>query len=441
MSNVRRRRASIQLTGLSVKRRRSMSSGPPSSRSTVSLPSSNSSGRYRTPVRARRTGRVNFSRSRGTKRNEGANNSRAGYSRKKGRSVRKEARKKSVKVPSKLRKQVKQVLASDDFKGVYMDILQPTIIKPIDNLQNVVMASQRRVDGYIGLNFDPISISNMAAELFNNASANPTADFGQGGYTNAFNYQSLKINVVDSSIKYIMRNNTTNNLIVKLWDISPKSISTNGSAYTDPVAWINLELARMTATPSLNPGPSTGALDQLNKYNPFGVVIQTIGFNPKMLPSFNQFWSMDETVINLEPGKTYVHYLPGPKNKVYDFRKYFQNGSVTVNTYQKFSKQTMICLQGDLQGTATGEVGRYTDIVAGTGYGLLVEPRTYVKMRLPEQAGFVTQVGGLAVGSSQAMTNRRDAFIIKNWTLPVNNVSAIQRIGDENEAIDAPATS
>lgn len=433
----KRKRTPLSLHIPAVKRRTSISSGPSSSRSSFSMRSSNSSGRYRTPVR-RRPGRVTYGRSRGRKLSA-ASNSRATAVYKKGRSVRKEARKRSVKVPSKLRKQVKQVLAADDYKGTYMDIIQPAIVKPIDNLQNVVMASGRKVDGYVGLNFDPCSILNIACELFNNASANATQDFGQAGFANSFNLQSLKINVLDSSIKYIMRNNTTNNLQVKIWDISPKSISTNASAYLDPVAWINAELLRVSPVPVLNTGPSTGVPDQLNKYNPFSVVVGTIGFNPKMLPSFNQFWSMDEVVIELEPGKTYIHHLPGPKNKLYDYRKFFQNGVVTMNTYQKFCKQTMVCVTGDLQATDTALVGRFTDIAAGSGYGLLIEPRTFVKMRLPEQAGFVTQAGGLLAGSSQALTNRKDAFIIKNWTAA--QAGAIQRIGDENEAIDAPATS
>jgi len=442
MANGKRKRPI--LTGLSVKRRRSMSSGPSSGRSTVSLSSSNSSGNYRTPVRrVRRTlfGRPRISRGVRSGGKTLNNNSRTSASYKKGRSVRKEARKRSVKVPSKLRKQVRQIIASDDFKGTYMDIIAPSLIRPIDNLQNVTMASSRTVDSYIGLNFDPVTVLNIASELFNQASPNSTMHFGQGGKTNSYNIQSLKINIVDSNVKYIMRNNTTNNLTVKLWDISPKSISTNGSAYLNPVTWINNELARMAPNPALpnNPATGTGVDDQLNKYNPFGVTMSTIGFNPKMLPSFNQFWSMDETIIELEPGKTYIHYLPGPKNKLYDYRKFFQNGSVTINTYQKFCKQTIICVTGDLQGDATGATGRFTDIAAPSGYGLIVEPRTFYKIRLPEQSGFVQQAVPPSAGSSQALTNRRDAFIIKNWT-PVQG-GAIQRIGDDSEAIDAPATS
>lgn len=432
MANGKRKRPALSLDTAPFKRRRSMSSGAPSSRSTVSLPSSNSSGGYRTPIRARRRGRAPVQPA-ARRRSTGGNNNQSGVRFKRGRSVRREARKRSVRVPATLRKQVRAVIAADDYKGTFMDIIQPVVVKPVDNLQNVVMACGRKVDNYIGMAFDPTTVLNIASELFNHSPANASQDFGQAGFGNSYNLNSLKITVIDSSITYHMRNNTTNNLTVKFWDISPKSIVPNDMNHFDPVAWINAELIRMSPTGAI------GTDGQLNKYNPFGVVMGTIGFNPKMIPSFNQYWSMDETVIEMEPGKSYTHTLPGPKNKVYDYRRYFQAGSVTMNTAQKFTKQTMVCVIGDLQATTTARAGRYTDIIAGSGYGLIIEPRNFYKLRLPEQSGFITQQTPPPVNGSQALTNRRDAFIIKNWTAPQD--TAIQRIGDDSEAVGATATS
>lgn len=431
-----KRRYSGPLNWPSIKRRRSISVTP-SSRNPFGLRGvSNFKGRRRNAGTPRRGGRIIRSRSTGRKRSS-ANNTRTTAIRKRGKSVRKEARKKSVRVPPRLRKQVKQVLASEDLKGTYQEILVPRHIKPLDNLQNVQMANLRFADSFIGLHFDPTTVVNIASQLFNNAGPNAAQDFNPFAVTNLYNMNSLKINVVDSSVKYIMRNNTTNNLTVKIWDISPKSVSTNASLYLSPITWINNECVRYAPA---NVPPGTGLVDELNRYNPFNVNVNTIGFNPKMLPSFNQFYAMDETIIELEPGKTYIHHLPGPKNKLYDYRKFFQNGSVTMNTYQKFCKQTMICVIGDLQGTDTGNVGRFTDIAPITsGYGLLVEARTFYKLRVPEQTGFIAQAVPPAGGQSQGLTNRRDSFIIKNWT-PAQT-GTIQRIGDENEAVDAPSTS
>jgi len=344
----------------------------------------------------------------------------AGY--KKGKAVHKEGRKLAVKVPKLLRKQVKQILEKSDTVGWYKSIASVALLKPSDNLQTV-SAVGRTVDTIQGVCFDPSSVRDAASILFNKfvgyganvVSTNP----GQ------FLMDTLQIKVLEQNVVHRFRNNTVRTMTLKLWDWSPKTIQNTSGI--NPITFLTNELTRLT------PSGAAGATTEQSNYNVVGVKVDMIGFNPKMVPSFNQYYTLDETVVTLEAGKEYIHKLEGPNHKMYDYKKFFSNGS-TVSNQQKFTKGTMVAFYLDLSSTDTAPItfGRYTEIAAVSAFGLLVESTYYTKIAMPEQAGFVFPTAAVLLpGNTQQLGMRKSAFAMINFT-GAQGAGTVQYIDDEN---------
>lgn len=357
-----------------------------------------------------------------------ANNVVAGPSRKRGRKVHKEGRKKGVKVPRLLRKQVKSILEKQDYIGWYKEIITNQVQKPIDNLQSVFHACLRTCDAIPGIFFDPVSVRNAASILWNKFV--PVNQNNVGTTAGQFQMDTLQIKVLEQNVIHRMKNNTARNMTLKIWDWSPKT--TLQFQGFDPIPYLTAELLR------LSPSGAPGSITEVSNYNVLGVTVGTIGFNPKMVPAFNQYYSLDETIVNLEPGKEYNHKLSGPNHKMYDYKKFFMNGAAQICNSQKFIKGTMVCMILDLDTTTLQTTGRTTDIVAADPFGLLLETTCFYKIAMPEQAGFIVPdaATGFTAGQSKSLGNRKSAFAIKNWASAQAGI--ITSIEDENP--QAPTT-
>jgi len=147
---------------------------------------------------------------------------------------------------------------------------------------------------------------------------------------------------------------------------------------------------------------------------------------------------VDETVITLEAGKQYTHNLQGPKDKVYEFDKFFQHGVFLNN--QKFTKHSIMSYSWDLNASSTNQPGRFSDLgpTGTSGFGILMETTTFTKLEIPEQAGFVMPTSLPVGGKSQIMGNQKNSFAIKQWTVTQSGTTV--RIGDETME-ELPATS
>lgn len=343
----------------------------------------------------------------------------AGY--KRGRKVHKEGRKKKVKVSGALRKKIHAVIDKQDCIGWYKEILPVQTIKPVDNLQQITAVNFSTSDGISGLYFDPGTVLQVASTLYNQfvpASANKsTANSG------LFNPGSFKVRVLEQNVVHYFKNNTARTITLKVWDWSPKV--TFVGAGQDPVSYLSTELARLAPT-----GPA-GSGGNVGNVNVLSMLPSTIGFTPKMIPGFSNLYTMDETIVKLEAGKEYYHKLKGPNDKLYDYAKYFQTGSSFISNQQKFVKGTIVAMYTDTTSSSLGAAGRFTDIVAGDPYAVLVETTAFTKIALPEQAGFVTPAVAPAAGAPQFLGNRKSAFAIKNWAV-VQGAGTVVDMEDEN---------
>lgn len=318
----------------------------------------------------------------------------ATWSKKSGRKVMKEGRpKKKVKVSKSLRGKINKVLEKEAGNGWYKQIQYAGPFTPIDNDQLVFYPSSN------GQAFTPTDVLQAAGVLFNGYNpAGPIGNFTTTGFV----APTFKVTVIDSSAVYRFKNNTARTLTLKVWDVSPKSANTDSLGLTPIEQWnANLAAERPDFLDATNSG-----------VNPLSNLSSTLTMHPQSSPSFMKAFSVDETVVTLEAGKEYNHKLSGPKAKVYDYSKFIVNG--TMSDYQKMNKYTFCAVYVDLATTDPGTlVGRWTDITATDGFGLLCEATHFYRLSLPEQAGLVIPTLPVA-GSSIGLTNRK------------SNVSAIK---------------
>lgn len=338
-------------------------------------------------------------RGRVAKASDGATNIKARAIKKKGKSVKKEGRKRKIRVSRTFRKRVKAVLTSKGPNGISKEILPHAIIKPIDNQQTVVIPYDRSFNGTTGWHFSPTYIANVYEILYSKGAYAATAQTNIS-YNNTAN---LEIHVVEQYYQMRFKNLTARTLTVKLWDVSPKSIQETGYTTLD---FLTNEL--LGTAPSTTPG-----VNLPGRENPSSVTLNTLGFTPKLVSAFNKNYTLDETVISLEPGKEYYHTVRGPNDKIYKYLQFSRNG--VYRNQQTFTKQTIVCCYTDLVTDTLGlNVGRITDINGASPFGLLCETMDFVKIKCPDQTGYMAPSSILA-GAVQPITQFGYAYTIKNW--------------------------
>lgn len=355
----------------------------------------------------------------------GSNNVVAKAGRKRGRAVKKEGRKKPVRVGKLFRKKVNAVFTSKGPNGHFQEIIMDETFKPRDNLQESAVLCARVFDGVSGWAFTPTYISYVNALLYNKGNF-PTAPFDNVTINNTLGFEpNMQIHVKEQYYINRLKNNTARTMTVKLWDVSPKNVQ---EAIYSTLEFIDNETSRTARF------GAPGVASQGANENPLNVDRFVIGFNPKMLSSFRKNYTLDETIITLEPGKEYIHKVKGPNDKMYKYNSFFKNG--TYRNVQKFCKQTIVAFYLDLTNTGLSTEGRFTDITEISPFGLLCETTTYTTIKCPDQTGFQNK-SVVVVGDIQPLTQRGYTFGIKNWA-NVAQAGTIFDIEDENP--QAPTT-
>lgn len=386
--------------------------------------------------RSRPVSRQYGSRSRSRSRSRASSRSKAGNLddvnvKKKGKKVAKEGRKKTVKVPKKLRKQIKKVIDGDDPIGIWEEVRMEAFVIPPDNQQ--VVSSRGLSSGGNQILFDPINVIYAASVLWLKKAPSETKTLNDVGL---FDATTFKVELLDSWVRFNYRNNTGRVITMKLYDVSlkhqiPRATTGGAVVYVGAVGnWINM-LAQ----------EASSAAGDNSFQNANGITINTLYSTPKMVTAFNHMYTLDCTTVSLEPGKEYMHMVRGPKNKFYDYAK-FLNGTTNVvgtETFinpQKFTKEHFVVAYTDLTGIAVtnGLMGRYMGIQnADAGFGLLCESRYFYKLRLPEQAGATVTTPAAGTVSNVQLGHRTYRYGIVNYQEPVSSgASPVAYIGDEN---------
>lgn len=352
----------------------------------------------------------------------------------KGSKVAREGRKRTVRVPGRLRKQIKQVVHGTDPLGIYEEIYYDPPIYFADNVQAVQQQGLASGSVQTQLLFNPLSVLNAASVLWNRKAPAQTKLFTQAGN---FPAETFRCYVEDQWVQFTYHNNTGRTITMKLWDASLKSnwpqSSIAGNVVYDGVAltWAN----------HLAQNSPSGATDA-EYSNVLSNTVTTLYNSPKFVQAMNNNFTMDCTTVILQPGKEYKHIVKGPKNKMYDFQKYFigsdtQTGSINFVDGQKFTKEHFVVAYFDLSNTSLSTPGRSTDIVTNSGYSLLCESRSFYRLRLPEMAGAQVTTPAAGTTSNVPLSNRTYRHAITNWAIAQSGT--VVYIEDENPLAQAAA--
>lgn len=302
---------------------------------------------------------------------------------KKGMSIKK---KKYVKVPSKLKAQVKQVIAGEKPKGFFKETHQGLIdIDPTSNLFGYGIAQTAPVDLNFTVNkqwvFGTTSnafwnfchwtfneILDAAAVLFYNKinklhntpfETNDEVNFIQNyearhtdwpvPYLNtiANGLLDTPFTVCNSNITYEFLNNTHHYYEVEILKCSPKKLKAEQSSTIPAIYdWNNALLYEnqgqdLTTANVVYPGgvERIGIAGQNNRAaanllctNQFGHSINEFGLSPTQSPMWNSEWKAGSVKFTLEPGQRYKLYCQGPKNVKFDAKKWTLNRQPGVTT-------------------------------------------------------------------------------------------------------------
>lgn len=362
------------------------------------------------------------------------NNATTGASRQKGFSARKKGVKKNVKVPPKLRKQVKQILENVAAKGKYMDIRywsfspgEPFQGSGLKDNQAIETCGSVIVDGGNDprLIFDPLYLRYAVSRLHGTMPAiqNPTKTELLTTYdANQLDLGTARINVLKQSMTFRIRNNAPRKATIKIYCLSPKSVN-----YTDTLGQNAFTLWN-DGMANQNVGPTEERL------NPFPTTPFHLHCTPKWCERVKQFYTIDETIVELEAGKEYNYKVDGP-NMMYDYSKFFKDSN--FYNQQKFTKQVMFVGYLDLVRTnaaAPAPVGRYTDYATSSPHSILIESTYFVKYQIPEQVGFIYP-SSTTSGTLQNRGLVKPAYGIWTWQ-NIQSGTVNDYINDENPAVD-----
>lgn len=341
----------------------------------------------------------------------------------KGYSARKKGLKKPVKVPRKLRKQIKKVLETEAVVGKHLAIhyfaFTPGVPfqTPSPNDENTFeFVGYPGVTGALGsaenrLLFSPQYVRYCVSRLCGGLAAQQVLNWAQLDTNETIDAKIARIRVIKQSATYRLRNNTGRTVTIRIMCWSPKSVDYSNEVGSNPYdVW----------TKALN--------DQSAPFqqNPTGTTVWTLYNSPKYLQQMKNMYAMDETIVDVPAGKEYIYKVDGPQME-YDFSKYWKDGK--FYDMQRFVKQVSFVACNDLTKTSLNKWGRYTDNTIASSGGVVVEQTCYVKFAIPEQVGFKYPTNQEA-GVNQSLEMKRYVFGIDNFQGAQTGV--VSYIGDEN---------
>lgn len=240
-----------------------------------------------------------------------------------------------------------------------------------------------------------------ASVLFNNKSSSQggggsfdlttTGTFGYGASpgmgTVALNAQTAKFTVVNSMESWLIKNNTTRVITLKIVLCAPK---VNGTSYNGPYD-VDTGTYVAAGAPDFLGGPTyQWAKSQLGDRDNgltqnFPESLRTL---PTSVTSWTKQWKHEITEVVLEPGSSYDYHVQGPKDLLVDFTKYLQG--TKVYELRKYTRFPVFIWHADIVGNS-GLVGgqRFawsnpsTSADYNAGQGVFLERKKYVKIQCP----------------------------------------------------------
>lgn len=371
---------------------------------------------------------------------------------------------KKVKVPKKLRTQVKEVLRGPLIKGSYRMTGFGGFATPgTVNTQDVCVGL--RANGF-GINiqnpfqyfwaFNPEDWIHMISVLWNDKTDSSSSGRNWQtpqtlGNTTGSNRNSvlnapaqtgasgLVFTVKNSWERYKLKNNSQRTWTIDVYECAPKVVSQEGVLEND---------ANGASTIVTNPAfayPDVAWSNSLKNDQRDSVRVDFAGVNllytvPTSTVGFNSLYKTQKTTIILEPGQTYSYLMRGPKElKVAVNKLFMATGSSSSNMFniQKYSRIPMFVYHCDLEvqvntGGASATVGRYGGVTTATPQHIAIERTAYASFYMPEEVGAKFNVNVAPVVQYANLNFRRPAVFETVYTQ--TGLGAITRIDEEQPA-------
>jgi len=339
-------------------------------------------------------------------------------------------KKPKVKVSKHFKAALDKVNESKKYHGSKTDINFAALNSTANNLQSVDSFTEL-VTSYSKWDFLPEYFVDAVSCLFGNKAATvggyiatAAGNIGTGVTPETSTYGSaLKFKVIDSFTRYHYKNNTPRIMTLELYECAPKRCSYLSTSPTTlgGVATAGAQDALIS--------PASYWTACLSDEQSVGINISSAasnmwGLSPLSCPAFKKAFNVTKTVVVLEPGSSYDHFLQGPNDFDFNYAEMFS--ATVLQNIQKFSRYLLPIIKVDLAGATAGVApfGRLFHTNSLTTGNIFGYQRTmHCKVEMPEMTGFAYP--GTTTGY-QALGYRRDPYIINNWPQATSTASGVR---------------
>lgn len=342
-------------------------------------------------------------------------------------------RRRRLRISKKFRRKVLKVVTGSKHKGFFMwntfahsviDSHKQTILqmKSGMNVQDFQNTDNGRVTYPL---FSP-TVFAAAAEIMWGSKPGPTQNTvyttGVGNNDESQIFAQARIPVINSWVRYCIKNNSSSTLEVKMFVCKPKipsfmyhGLSPTGQTPDDAFLYDPIEDWKKAQSDLYSDGVSR--FDVLLQKQTLKGLFQTEGINtmdvdPRMFTWWNKFWKADVIKMKIMPGQCVEKIVKGPSDFVIDMFKLWR-GALENNTgravsavrpagwtfeeIQKYNRYVFFIakpeiasysydiLDGDVLTLAVGRTSNPNSLQEAQC--LAVEQRMYYKLALPEKLG------------------------------------------------------
>lgn len=418
---------------------------------------------------------------------------------------------KKVKVSSKLREKIKEVMKGASYSGQYNAIVQGTVgiaqypgaasagaeffcdanaFPSLSDPQMVFCIPRHQNDTqskwvywggfpqkdlstdqlsyeHMFEHFSPMQYLDAASKLWNNKfgvsqswfaaspeNINLMAKRSDGTISNSslstitHNVTGLKLNIVNSHVKYTLRNNSQRTQTIEIFHCTPKIKFPTTSALNDLYHTVQSELFGVTGAGVAATAANANRLSSLmtDKTDATGATItiadciQHPMFDPKDSLFWSARWKYEKKTIRIAPGETCQHSIQGPKNVLLDFNKIqtasfasnIANTSSSIPVWVKgYNVSVFMRVIPDMTSSADladnsatyrqtyNNSGNFASIIANCDGRKVVLPiccevQYSYNIKCPDQQGFLQQA--VSAGAVQNLNLKRPVKRFDNFT-------------------------
>lgn len=310
-------------------------------------------------------------------------------------------KKKKAKVNPKLKRAILDTLAQKEPVGKYILKLNGGGIPKsgFTTNQQFVFNGGQYLSFDSGWDFVADHFINAASILFNGAPYVPgNFTFNQPDFGLRFAAHSMKLRVMNSSVRYSLWNKSVRTMYIKVYEIAPRAPgsyfqTTQANKITDNGA-VYATVANDEAQRDLTVEWTNAMTTDFNNRARFssliaaGIPIGQLGQAPGMSPSFRGKYKVSRTEeIKLEPNERHDVFIQGPNDKVLNYERFTHDGTY-YNVRPEFTRGVLFVVSMDVvpmeaAGVHTGFARANGSLTAG---GLSVEKTLRFKLECPEEA-------------------------------------------------------